>query len=91
MAVRIYQPPNSESGPELRPVVVFYHGGGWVSGDLGTEDYFCRTLCGRAGVVVVSVLYRKFPDIRFPQNIQDSFDGFQWVGIDATTLTADSC
>lgn len=78
--VRIYQPPGFESDPQkLRPVVVWYHGGGWMSGNLDTEDHFCRTVCGRADAVVVSVLYRHFPEIRFPENIQDCFDGFQWV------------
>jgi acetyl esterase/lipase len=62
-----------------RPVVVFYAGGGWVTGNLDTEDHLCRTICGRADVVVVSVDYRKFPAIQFPENIQDSYDGFQWV------------
>ena len=50
-----------------------------MTGNLDTEDHLCRTICGRADVVVVSVDYRKFPAIQFPENIQDSYDGFQWV------------
>jgi acetyl esterase/lipase len=50
-----------------------------VTGELDTEDHLCRTICGRADVVVVSGSYRKFPSIKFPENIQDCYDGFQWV------------
>jgi acetyl esterase/lipase len=64
---------------------VFYHGGGWVTGNLDTEDHLCRTICGRADVVVVSGSYRKFPSIKFPENIQDCYDGFQWVRNLSTT------
>ena len=79
VTVRVYQPPEHQSTTQSRPVVVFYAGGGWVTGNLDTEDHLCRTICGRADVVVVSVDYRKFPAVQFPENIQDSYDGFQWV------------
>jgi acetyl esterase/lipase len=79
VTVRVYQPPEHQFTTKPRPVVVFYAGGGWVTGNLDTEDHLCRTICGRADVVVVSVDYRKFPAIQFPENIQDSYDGFQWV------------
>lgn len=79
VTVRIYQPSEHQSTTQSRPVVVFYPGGGWVTGNLDTEDHLCRTICGRADVVVVSVDYRKFPAIQFPENIQDSYDAFQWV------------
>ena len=79
VTVRVYQPPEHQSTTQPRPVVVFYPGGGWVTGNLDSEDHLCRTICGRADVVIVSVDYRKFPAIQFPENIQDSYDGFQWV------------
>jgi acetyl esterase/lipase len=79
VTVRVYRPPGQQITTHARPVTVFYHGGGWVMGDLDTEDYLCRTMCGGADIVVVSVLYRKFPAIKFPDNIQDCYDGFQWV------------
>jgi acetyl esterase/lipase len=83
VTVRIYQPAGFQSTAHSRPAVVFYHGGGWVTGNLDTEDHLCRIMCGRADVVVVSGSYRKFPSIRFPENIQDCYDGFQWVRRDA--------
>jgi acetyl esterase/lipase len=79
VTVRIYQPAGYQSATHPRPAVVFYHGGGWVTGNLDTEDHLCRTICGRADVVVISGFYRKFPSIEFPENIQDCYDGFQWV------------
>jgi len=79
VAIRIYQPPEHHTTTGSRPVVVFYPGGGWVTGNLDTEDYICRFMCGRADVIVVSVDYRKFPSIQFPENIQDCYDAFQWV------------
>lgn len=83
VVVRIYQPPGkSDSKSKPRPAVVFCHGGGWAAGDLDTEDHFCRSICGRGDVVVISVLYRKFPTVKFPQNMQDSYEAFQWVSCD---------
>lgn len=79
ITVRVYQPPGAKSDSRLRSVVVWYHGGGWVTGNLDSEDHFCRTMCGQADFIVVSVLYRKFPAIRFPDNLQDCYDGFLWV------------
>src|SRR5262249_27358103 len=48
------------------PIVVYFHGGGWVLGDLDSDDPLCRDLCARSGAVVVSVNYRHAPQARFP-------------------------
>jgi len=88
VTVRVYQPPEHHSKTQPHPVVVFYPGGGWVTGNLDSEDHLCRTICGRADVVVVSVDYRKFPAIQFPENIQDSYDAFQWVRTSLTSRLA---
>ena len=86
MTVRVYQPPEHKTATRSRPVVVFYPGGGWVTGNLDTEDHLCRIICGKADVIVVSVDYRKFPAIQFPENIQDCYDAFQWVNILSLSL-----
>ena len=62
--VRVYTPPSQ--GASKLPLVVFAPGGGWLSGNLDTEDHTCRTLCGEVPCIVVSVDYRKFPWVKFP-------------------------
>ncbi|KAK6430399.1 hypothetical protein LTR95_013447 [Oleoguttula sp. CCFEE 5521] len=87
--VRVYQPSDPKSRDKALPLCLFIHGGGWVTGSLDTEDHFCRDISGRADVVVVSVLYRKFPAVKFPQNTEDCVEGVLWAYKHATTLGAD--
>ncbi len=72
--VRIYTP--SGSGPF--PVLVFFHGGGWVICDLDTHDNHCRSLCNGGGCVVVSVDYRLAPEHKFPAAPEDCYAATQW-------------
>ena len=60
---RLYRP---AAPPGPHPVVVYFHGGGWVLGDLDSDDPLCRDLCARSGAVIVSVNYRHAPEDRFP-------------------------
>ena len=76
---RLYRQASPE-GPH--PVVVYFHGGGWVLGDLDSDDPLCRDLCARSGAMVVSVNYRHAPEDRFPAAAQDAFAAVRWV--DAT-------
>ena len=64
--VRIYRPSARPSAAAPLPAVVFFHGGGWVAGDLNTHDVICRILTNAARCVVVSVNYRLAPEHRFP-------------------------
>jgi acetyl esterase len=68
---------------------VFYHGGGWVIGDLEVADRPCRSLCAGAGCVVVSVDYRLAPEHRFPAAADDAYAAAQWVSAHAADLGAD--
>ncbi len=83
--IRVYWP--EEDGP--LPVVVYYHGGGWVIGDLDTSDSLCRLLANGASAVVVSVDYRLAPEHRFPAAVDDSYAALQWVSRNAASLNAD--
>ena len=74
--VRIYQPPGVH-GP--RPVLVYFHGGGGVVGDLDTHDVPCRTLCCAADCAVVSVEYGLAPETPFPGGFDDCLAAFRWV------------
>ncbi|TKW79546.1 MAG: alpha/beta hydrolase [Bradyrhizobium icense] len=60
-------------GPGKAPTVVFFHGGGWVAGDLETHDRQARWLAIETGAVVVSIDYRRPPEVRFPGAFEDAF------------------
>ena len=79
---RLYRP--GTDGPH--PVVVYFHGGGWVLGDHTTDDAFCRDLCVRSGTVLVSVNYRHAPEARFPAAADDGFAAVSWVADHAIEL-----
>src|SRR5215469_3577010 len=81
---RLYRPPSSAEGP--RPMVVYFHGGGWVLGDLDSDDPLCRDLCARSGAIVVSVNYRHAPEARFPVAALDAFAAVQWADANAAML-----
>lgn len=75
IAVRIYTP----EGEEPHPILVYFHGGGWVLGDLESHDGVCRDLCGQTPCIVVSVDYRLAPEHPFPTPLLDCFMASSWV------------
>jgi len=83
--VRIYTPEGN--GPF--PVLVYYHGGGWVIGSLDSVDSTCRMLCNRAQCVVVSVDYRLAPEHKFPAAADDCYAATKWVANHASELNSD--
>jgi acetyl esterase/lipase len=72
---RLYRP--ATAGPH--PVVVYYHGGGWVLGGCDSDDPFCRDLCVRSDSIIVSVDYRHAPEAPFPAAVDDASSALQWV------------
>lgn len=82
LRARLFRPTET---PEL-PVVVYFHGGGWVVGSIETHDAYCRSLANAAGVAVVSVDYRLAPEHRFPAAADDAFLATQWVHQHAASL-----
>ena len=87
LPIRIYRPANSESG--AAPVVVYFHGGGFVAGDLDTHDGTARMHAGDAGAVVVSVDYRLAPEHPFPAAVEDAMAATEWVASHAAELGTD--
>jgi acetyl esterase len=71
------------------PVLVFFHGGGWVIGDLDSHDTLCRELANGAGIVVVAVHYRLAPEHRFPAAVDDCIAATRWVRAQAAELGLD--
>lgn len=86
--LRLYRPLGSSAAQAL-PVLVYYHGGGWVIGDLDTHDVLCRELCNGAGCAVAAVDYRLAPEHRFPAAVDDAVAALQWVHDQAAELQLD--
>ncbi len=72
---RLYRPPTD--GPH--PVVLYFHGGGWVLGSHESDDPLCRDLCVRSDAIVVSCDYRHGPEHRFPAAPEDAYAALQWI------------
>lgn len=83
---RVYTP--SGSGPF--PVIVYYHGGGWVIASINAYDSSARALTNGAGAIVVSIEYRKGPENKFPAAHDDAFAAYQWVLANAATFGGDA-
>ena len=83
--LRSYRPVGS-APDALLPVLVYYHGGGWVIGDLVTHDVLCRQLSNQSGCAVVAVDYRLAPEHRFPAAVDDAIAAARWVHANAATL-----
>ncbi|MHA6793019.1 alpha/beta hydrolase [Pseudonocardia bannensis] len=84
--VRVYRP----DGDGPHPVIVYFHGGGWVIGDIEVADKPCRTLSNVAGAAVVSVGYRKAPEDRYPAAPEDCYAATKWVAENAAELGIDA-
>jgi acetyl esterase len=84
--VRIYVPTDA---PGPRPVLVYFHGGGWVIGDVETHDSTVRAVAAASGVTVVSVDYRLAPEHPFPAPLDDCCAAVRWVVDNAEALDVD--
>jgi acetyl esterase len=84
---RLYRPLNAPDGP--LPILVFYHGGGWIQGDLETHDQPCRLLANGSGGLVLSVDYRLAPEHKFPAGVDDALAAFRWVRDNGAEIGAD--
>lgn len=86
--IRIYRPHSETIG--LLPVLVFYHGGGWVICDLDTHDDACRSLAAEGDCMVVSVDYRLAPEHKYPAAVDDAWASLLWVAENGTSIGADN-
>jgi acetyl esterase len=82
---RVYTP----AGQGPFPVLVFIHGGGWYVGNPDTVDDLCRSLCSRAGAVVVAVDYSLSPESKFPKALEECFAVLKWCGGHAGEIGGD--
>jgi acetyl esterase len=86
--LRVYRPAGVTDSRRL-PALVFFHGGGWVIGDLETHDVLCRQITAEAGVSVISVDYRVAPEHKFPAAVDDAWAATRWVAAHAAELGLD--
>lgn len=84
---RIYQ---SAGGDEAKPIVVYWHGGGWVIADLDVYDASPRAIAKATGAIVVSCHYRQAPEHKFPAAHEDAWAAYQWVLANAPRFGGDA-
>lgn len=84
---QVYTPKNTNGA---LPVIVYYHGGGWVIANIDVYDASASALAEQVGAIVVSVGYRKGPENKFPTAHNDAFQAYQWVVDNAATFRGDT-
>ena len=87
LKLRIFRPEGS-SGP--LPIVMYFHGGGWVLGDSDTYDYSMRELTNGTGAAVVFVEYSRSPEVRYPVALEECFAATEWVAAHGSELNLNS-
>jgi acetyl esterase len=86
--VRVYLPAGEDEGPY--PAVMYFHGGGWSTGDVELVDPICRALANRSGSAVVSVDYRLAPEHPYPAAVMDAYVATAWIGAYGANLGIDA-
>jgi acetyl esterase len=86
---RVYIPKNLRNRSGLSPSLMFFHGGGWVIGNLETHDVVCRKLAHEGEMMVISVDYRLAPEHRFPAAVDDAITATKWIAANAERLAID--
>lgn len=75
---------------EILPILVYFHGGGWVTGNLDTSDVWCRAFTNAAQCIVISVNYRHAPEHKFPTAAEDAYAATWWASTNAKSIGGDS-
>ena len=88
--LRLYRPRGLRDSRTDVPVVMWFHGGGWVLGNVVRYDPVCSFIAAEVGCVVVSVDYRMAPEHRAPVAVEDCVDATTWVGVNGDVLRADT-
>ena len=87
VAVRVYAPPGGGDSPT--PGLLYFHGGGWISGGIASHDAICATLSARGGCRVIAVDYRLAPERRFPAALEDGAAALRAIAADPRRFGVD--
>ena len=87
---RLYTPKKLRKTDSLAPCLVFFHGGGWVIGNLESHDVACRQLAQEGELIVISVDYRLAPEHKFPAAIDDAIAATKWIAANTNELGIDA-
>lgn len=87
LLARVYSP-DADSDTAL-PVIVYFHGGGWVIANLDVYEPSCRALCNSVEAIVVSVAYRQSPEVKYPAAVNDAYAATQWIIQNAAKIGGD--
>jgi acetyl esterase len=87
---RLYTPRTLRQADGMSPCLVFFHGGGWVIGDLDSHDVMCRCLAHDGETLVIAVDYRLAPEHKFPAAIDDAIAATRWIADNAVQLNIDA-
>lgn len=87
---RVYTPKTLRTKEGLAPCLVFFHGGGWVIGNLETHDVVCRKVAHEGELIVISVDYRLAPEHKFPAAVDDAVTATNWIAAHASKLGIDA-
>ncbi|UVO34006.1 alpha/beta hydrolase [Bradyrhizobium arachidis] len=87
---RIYVPKQPRREDGLAPALVFFHGGGWVIGDLDSHDVVCRQLAIEGALIVIAIDYRLAPEHKFPAATDDAIAATKWIAAHARELGVDA-
>jgi acetyl esterase len=90
LPARVYTPKTLRQADGMAPCLVFFHGGGWVIGDLDSHDVVCRTLAYEGELIVIAVDYRLSPEAKFPAAVDDAIAATAWISDNAMTLGIDA-
>src|SRR6201746_2563979 len=90
LSARLYTPKTLRLADGMAPCLVFFHGGGWVIGNLDSHDVVCRTLAHEGELIVIAVDYRLSPEAKFPAAVEDCIAATKWVSDNAMTLGVDA-
>jgi acetyl esterase len=86
--IRVYTP--VAAGRDPLPALIYYHGGGFVIGNIETHDGLCRKMANEGGFRVISVDYRLAPECKYPAAIEDAFAALAWVQLNAADIGVDA-
>src|SRR3954452_19621228 len=90
LPARVYTPKTVRRADGMAPCLVFFHGGGWVIGNLDSHDVGCRTLAHEGELIVIAVDYRLSPEAKFPAAVEDAIAATEWISENAMTLGIDA-